>query len=124
MIFTFFSYKGGVGRSMALANIAVWLYQQGLRIVMIDWDLEAPGLESFFCSEQGTLEEVRATPGLIDTLWSYRREYDELTRSTPGIKDEQLLTMATGKLPAISALLRQIAPRDQELVRREQDYGC
>ncbi|HYE71696.1 MAG TPA: P-loop NTPase, partial [Blastocatellia bacterium] len=46
MIYTFYSYKGGVGRSMALANVAEWLYRQGLRVVIIDWDLEAPGLES------------------------------------------------------------------------------
>lgn len=26
MIYTFYSYKGGVGRSMALANVAEWLY--------------------------------------------------------------------------------------------------
>ncbi len=32
MIFTFYSYKGGVGRSMALANVAEWLYLQGLRV--------------------------------------------------------------------------------------------
>ena len=48
MIVTFYSYKGGVGRSMALANVAEWFRLQGLRVVMVDWDLEAPGLESFF----------------------------------------------------------------------------
>ena len=42
MIYTFYSYKGGAGRSMALANVARWFYLQGLRVVMIDWDLEAP----------------------------------------------------------------------------------
>ena len=47
MIFTFYSYKGGVGRFMALANVAEWFYLQGARVLMIDWDLEAPGLESF-----------------------------------------------------------------------------
>jgi MinD-like ATPase involved in chromosome partitioning or flagellar assembly len=39
MIYTFYSYKGGVGRSMALANIEEWFYLQGLRVVMIDWVL-------------------------------------------------------------------------------------
>ena len=46
MIYTFYSYKGGAGRSMALANVARWFYLQGLRVVMIDWDLEAPGRAS------------------------------------------------------------------------------
>jgi MinD-like ATPase involved in chromosome partitioning or flagellar assembly len=48
MIYTFYSYKGGVGRSMALASVAQWLYLQGLNVFMVDWDLEAPGLEEFF----------------------------------------------------------------------------
>ena len=48
MIYTFYSYKGGVGRSMALANVAECFYLQGLKVLMIDWDLEAPGLEAFF----------------------------------------------------------------------------
>ena len=47
-IATFYSYKGGVGRSMALANIAVLLAQRGLRVMAVDWDLEAPGLERYF----------------------------------------------------------------------------
>jgi len=47
-IVTFYSYKGGVGRSMALANIAVLLAKRGLRVLAVDWDLEAPGLERYF----------------------------------------------------------------------------
>src|SRR5262245_38689350 len=47
-IVTFYSYKGGVGRSMALANIAVLLARHGLKVLVVDWDLEAPGLERYF----------------------------------------------------------------------------
>ena len=43
-IATFYSYKGGVGRTMAMANVAVLLAQRGLRVLAVDWDLEAPGL--------------------------------------------------------------------------------
>ncbi|MCP9493663.1 MAG: NB-ARC domain-containing protein [Pyrinomonadaceae bacterium MAG19_C2-C3] len=77
MIYTFYSYKGGVGRSMALANTAAWFYEQGLRVVIIDWDLEAPGLESFFVGRD-ELERVRAKPGLIDLLLAYKDEYPHL----------------------------------------------
>lgn len=45
---TFYSYKGGVGRTMALANVAVSLAAHGQRVLAIDWDLEAPGLDRFF----------------------------------------------------------------------------
>src|SRR5687768_18601726 len=47
-VITFYSYKGGVGRSMALANIAVLLARRGHRVLAVDWDPEAPGLERYF----------------------------------------------------------------------------
>jgi len=47
-IVTFYSYKGGVGRSMAVANIGVLLAQMDKKVLLIDWDLEAPGLEEYF----------------------------------------------------------------------------
>jgi len=47
-IVTFYSYKGGTGRSMALANIAWILASAGQRVLVIDWDLEAPGLHRYF----------------------------------------------------------------------------
>lgn len=76
-IYTFYSYKGGVGRSMALANIAELLYRKGLSVLMIDFDLEAPGLEQYFFDrtkpdEQKRLEEVCSKRGIIDLLFSYK----------------------------------------------------
>jgi len=49
-VITFYSYKGGTGRTMALANVACLLAKQagGKGVLMIDWDLEAPGLHRFF----------------------------------------------------------------------------
>ncbi|QWF83016.1 CATRA system-associated protein [Amycolatopsis sp. CA-230715] len=47
-VVTFYSYKGGVGRSFALANIAVLLARWGHRVLCVDWDLEAPGLRDYF----------------------------------------------------------------------------
>ncbi len=44
---TFYSYKGGVGRTLALVNGAAILAQQGRRVLLVDFDLEAPGLDSF-----------------------------------------------------------------------------
>lgn len=73
MIFTFYSFKGGVGRSMALANVAELLYQRGLRVLMIDFDLEAPGLERFFeVPDAPSLAEVLEQRGVIDLVESYK----------------------------------------------------
>jgi len=43
-VVTFYSFKGGVGRSLALANIALLLATRGRRVLAVDFDLEAPGL--------------------------------------------------------------------------------
>jgi len=67
-VITFFSYKGGVGRSMALANVAVLLARWGHRVLIVDWDLEAPGLEGFF-KDHLDLELAARTPGVIDLLY-------------------------------------------------------
>ena len=40
----FFGIKGGVGRSTALTMLAYKLAQEGKRILLLDFDLESPGL--------------------------------------------------------------------------------
>ena len=48
-IITFYSYKGGTGRTMALANIGCLLArEENRKVLVIDWDLEAPGLHRYF----------------------------------------------------------------------------
>lgn len=42
--FAFYSYKGGVGRSLLVANAARFLGMLGKRVVALDLDFEAPGL--------------------------------------------------------------------------------
>ncbi len=66
-IVTFYSFKGGAGRTLTLANVAWILASNGLRVLAIDWDLEAPGLHRYFRPFlDGT--DGAATPGLIDLL--------------------------------------------------------
>jgi cellulose biosynthesis protein BcsQ len=74
VIYTFYSFKGGVGRSMALANIAELFYARGLKVLMVDFDLEAPGLERYFGVplSKNTPEQARASRGMIDLLFSYK----------------------------------------------------
>jgi MinD-like ATPase involved in chromosome partitioning or flagellar assembly len=67
-IVTFYSYKGGSGRSMALANVAWILATHGKRVLAIDWDLEAPGLHRYFLPLLGGDPEAKKNDGLIDRL--------------------------------------------------------
>ncbi len=78
MVVTFYSFKGGVGRSMAMANIGHLLAQSGYHVLLCDWDLEAPGLERYLAEESQESEELEAAPGLIDLL----REYKALLANT------------------------------------------
>jgi tetratricopeptide (TPR) repeat protein len=65
MIYTFYSYKGGVGRTHLLANVAAYLcYYHGRKVLLMDWDLEAPGLHYYFDKKD---EDIH-TDGLIDLL--------------------------------------------------------
>lgn len=53
-IVTFYSYKGGVGRSTGLAAFASHLaIHQAKRVVVIDCDFEAPGFTNFFLRDPG-----------------------------------------------------------------------
>lgn len=45
-VLTFFSCKGGVGRSTALAIVASDLSERGKNVMIVDLDLEAPGIGS------------------------------------------------------------------------------
>jgi MinD-like ATPase involved in chromosome partitioning or flagellar assembly len=67
-IITFYSYKGGTGRTMLLANVAWILASNGYKVLIIDWDLEAPGLHRYlrpFLLDH----ELKNTPGLVDFVW-------------------------------------------------------
>jgi MinD-like ATPase involved in chromosome partitioning or flagellar assembly len=69
-IVTFYSYKGGTGRSMALANVAWILASNGQRVLAVDWDLEAPGLHRYFLPFLVD-RELASSPGVIDFVFDY-----------------------------------------------------
>ena len=71
---TFYSFKGGVGRSMALANAAVELAKRGRRVLVVDFDLEAPGLDTFDVLRP---PPGKAVPGIIDFV----REFLDVDRA-------------------------------------------
>jgi MinD-like ATPase involved in chromosome partitioning or flagellar assembly/tetratricopeptide (TPR) repeat protein len=72
-IITFYSYKGGAGRTMAVANVAWIMASAGKRVLVVDWDLESPGLHRYFRPFL-TDKELTSTTGVIDMLLGFVRE--------------------------------------------------
>lgn len=116
MIITFYSYKGGVGRSMALANVAEWLFRQGLRVIVVDWDLEAPGIESYFETDPRTLQSLSEGRGIVDLLVNYESSHPTLlptrggtqtTGATPLSADEKLKVVSE-QLPSVAFSLQPL----------------
>jgi MinD-like ATPase involved in chromosome partitioning or flagellar assembly len=66
-VVTFYSYKGGVGRSFALTNVAAILASWGRRVLCIDWDLDAPGLAHYFRPYMAS-----STAGLVELVEQIR----------------------------------------------------
>lgn len=67
VVATFYSYKGGVGRTLALANVAILLTRWGYRVLCVDWDLEAPGLHLYF----RRLLKGQSMRGLVELLQAH-----------------------------------------------------
>ncbi len=65
----FYSYKGGVGRTLLVANTALFLAMSGRRVVVLDLDLEAPGLHQKLGNRDVlTRAESGALHGAVDEL--------------------------------------------------------
>ncbi|MFB7907850.1 FxSxx-COOH system tetratricopeptide repeat protein [Kitasatospora sp. NPDC056076] len=97
-IVTFYSFKGGTGRTMALANLGWILASQGLRVLVVDWDLEAPGLHRYY-HPLLIDPELRGTPGLIDLLRAYVDQALPRVTEAPGLGPREWLS-APGRLDA------------------------
>ena len=67
-IVLFYSFKGGAGRSTALAATALQLAAAGDRVAVVDADLDAPGVGSLLAGRDG----VVASSGVVDYLLERR----------------------------------------------------
>lgn len=88
-VITFYSFKGGMGRTTALAATALLLAQHGRHVLAIDTDIEAPGLATLFFDEsqiqRGTVDfylESSANGQTSIDMGSYLKEVTE-----PRLKD-------------------------------------
>jgi MinD-like ATPase involved in chromosome partitioning or flagellar assembly len=86
-IVSFFSFKGGVGRTSALVATALTLARNGHRVAIIDLDLEAPGLATIFSSDNAD------NLGVIDYLLEKKIQENDwkLQTSLISINEQSLL---------------------------------
>lgn len=65
-VITFYSYKGGVGRTTSLVTFAnYYAYQEKKKVVILDFDFEAPGFTNYFDFSLATLTEKN---GVVEYL--------------------------------------------------------
>ena len=109
-ITTFYSFKGGVGRTMALVNTAVTLALRGRRVLVVDFDVEAPGLDTF-----DVLRPQEEVPGIIDFVAEYVKsgkapDVAGYIGDCPDIGEEggTLWIMPSGRSDTYTATLGQI----------------
>ncbi|GGW44035.1 NTPase [Streptomyces lucensis JCM 4490] len=69
-IITFYSHKAGAGRTMALANIAWIMANQGKSVLTIDWDLDEPGLHLYY-SKYLPNRDLSTSDGILDMFSSF-----------------------------------------------------
>lgn len=79
-VVTFYSFKGGTGRTMALANVAWILAAAGRKVLVADWDLESPGLHRFFHPFMDA-DVFDYQGGVIDLIREFE---DNSTYTSPG----------------------------------------
>lgn len=124
---SFYSYKGGAGRSLLVANVARFLALSGKKVVVVDLDLEAPGL-LYKLQTDGALERAAEGKlrGVVDYLlvaWEEGRPPAELSAfsvqvPTPPKVGGSIQLMPAGSAPHPS-YFENLARLDQ--MRRDHD---
>jgi cellulose biosynthesis protein BcsQ len=120
-IVTFYSYKGGVGRSMALAAVAWILASNGKRVLVVDWDLEAPGLEYYFWPDFrdiGISGHPAQGRGVVELIEQYRDDVESrasmLLDGTPAAGDNQPRTLEGAR--------RAVIEQDGESIAEDRTF--
>lgn len=93
---TFYSLRGGVGRSTALAHTARLLANEGRKVVCLDMDLEAPGLAALFSVEA----KVEKGMGAVELLMQLDQGGDpDFSQHLIPIGDDEQLFLIPAGLP-------------------------
>jgi MinD-like ATPase involved in chromosome partitioning or flagellar assembly len=103
---TFYSYKGGVGRTTLLAQCARDLARRGARVIAVDFDLDAPGLHYRLRPERS--EVTRGAVDLVDdyltrgTLYASLDDATYLARTDTPLSSGWVRVLPAGAAPSSS----------------------
>lgn len=113
----FFGLKGGVGRSTALSLTAWGLARRGRRVLLVDFDLESPGLSSLVLPAEQVPEF-----GLVD--WLVEDAVGQGAALLPGmVADSPLATGTPGSVRVATAMGREERDYLPKLARAYADVA-
>lgn len=96
-IISFYSFKGGMGRTTTLASVALQLARKGKNVIMVDMDIEAPGLATLF------FEENSIENGLLDYLLEHPLSEATISDYVLDVTEPALLDEGDGNLYVLPA---------------------
>lgn len=107
-VVTFYSFKGGVGRTLALLNVAYEIADSGQRVLVVDFDLEAPAIRPDRWKQGANRDETDhvgrgpTDPGVVEFVTRYLETMrvppvsDYIVDATPAGCRGQLAVMSAG----------------------------
>ncbi|GAB6044620.1 hypothetical protein JCM11957_02180 [Caminibacter profundus] len=114
-VVSFYSYKGGVGRTTALVLFANYLaYHKKKKVVIIDFDFEAPGIINFFNfeseSKNGVIEFILDTQTSKREI-NFKRDYSfKVSKEISG--DGDIYIIPAGDIKNIESYIEGLARID------------
>lgn len=105
-IISIHSYRGGTGKSNTTANLATLFAQRGLRVGVVDTDIQSPGIHVLFGLEEGDMPN-----SLNNYLWGQcdivEAAYD-VTDKLEGAVDGKIFLIPSSLNPGeIARVLRE-----------------
>lgn len=111
-VVTFYSYKGGTGRSMALVNCAGLIAQHlpatAKPLLLVDFDLEAPGLHRYLAPHLQTMPPPASDGGVLELFSELRAEVDRALADTPRGSERRLDDEAVARLVDAAPIGRHV----------------
>ncbi len=105
-IISIHSFRGGTGKSNTTANLSTLLAMQGLRVGVVDTDIQSPGIHVLF-----NMDESEMVHSLNDYLWGKCNikecAYDVTGRVGGEVKGQIYLIPSSIKASEIARILRE-----------------